>query len=166
MYVCRTPEEDQHQDLLLRKEKREEKRRLQRWAAQTLELSPQWMVSQNSGETVRFVATQPRRFKLPVLEPTVFDLGHVLDAIAWTIVHRRRPIPSDRWQGPPSSDRQRFVSDVVKHNYRSSICFEDKSINGHKFQALIDGPLCDVNEKRPQGPDRCVSNEPQGQGFA
>jgi hypothetical protein len=47
-YVCRTPEEDHRRDLSSRKEKREEKRHLQRWAARTLKLSPPSLVSQNS----------------------------------------------------------------------------------------------------------------------
>jgi hypothetical protein len=47
-YVCRTPEEDHRRDLSSRKDKREDKRRLQRWAVRTLELSPPTLVSRNS----------------------------------------------------------------------------------------------------------------------
>jgi hypothetical protein len=81
-YVCRTPGEDHHRDLSSRKEKREEKRRLQRWAARSLKLSPPTLVSQNSDRKPALAEKHRRTIKLPVLEPSTFDLGHVLDATA------------------------------------------------------------------------------------
>jgi hypothetical protein len=71
---------------LSRKEKREDKRRLQRWAARILELSPPTLVSRNLDSKPAFAETHLLKLKLLVLEPTTFDLGHVLDATAWTLV--------------------------------------------------------------------------------
>jgi hypothetical protein len=76
-YVCRSPEEDNRRDLSSRKEKREEKRRWQRWAARTLELSPSSQVSRCSDgksdlvvrpSSEKNLRSSPEK-KLPVLLP-------------------------------------------------------------------------------------------------
>jgi hypothetical protein len=90
-YLCRTPVEDPWRDLSARKEKREEKRKMLHWAACTLAPFP----PSSDGKVGCFRAVGGFRaldhgFKIPVLQSTTFDLGHVLDASAWTIVRRRR----------------------------------------------------------------------------
>jgi hypothetical protein len=64
---------------------------MQRWVACTLAPSPPSSDDKVGGfRAARGFSARDRGFKLPVLQPTIFDLGHVLDASAWTIVRRRR----------------------------------------------------------------------------
>jgi hypothetical protein len=86
-YVCQTPISDERRDLIPRKTKREEKRKMQRWAALELALSPSFQVTSP-------VSSSPsvRPFKLPVLPPSTFSLEKVFREAEWTLVRRKKDV--------------------------------------------------------------------------
>jgi hypothetical protein len=98
---------------------------MQRWAACTLAPSP----PSSDGKVGGFCAAggfsaRDRGFKLPVLQPTIFDLGHVLDASAWTIVRRRRKAKAYQSSCSSTVSRKGSAADRGSRNFRNSKSFE------------------------------------------
>ena len=107
-YVCRTPPCDHRRDLRTKKGKIVERRKLRRWAAQELALTPSPLRS----SPVCFRSPIPQ-IKLPVLTPMVFSLAEAFREAKWTLVQRkkRRTHPVRRRRSPPQGHRHRSLSD-------------------------------------------------------
>jgi hypothetical protein len=58
-----------------------------------------------------------------VLEPNAFDLRHILDASAWTIVRRRRKAKACRRSISSTASKGRPTTDRGSHNFWNSIFF-------------------------------------------
>jgi hypothetical protein len=118
---------------------------MQHWAAYTLAPSPPSSDGKVGFHAARGVRARDRGFKMPVLQPTTFDLGHVLDALAWTIVHRRRKAKAYQSSCSSMVSRRGSAADLGSCIFRNSKSFENHAINGHKASLLIDGPITDEN---------------------